>query len=50
VIFDSLEAGTSRRDALYNAGVSWENFRIAEDLWEYLLELLKDIDEVSKTV
>jgi acetyl esterase/lipase len=50
VIFNSLEAGTSRRDALYNAGVSWETFRVAEDLFEYLLELLKDIDAISKTV
>jgi acetyl esterase/lipase len=50
VIFNSLEAGTSRRDALYNAGISWETFRVAEDLDMYLLELLKDTDEVSKVV
>jgi acetyl esterase/lipase len=50
VIFNSLEAGTSRRDALYNAGVSWETFRVAEDLDMYLFELLHDIDEVSKVI
>jgi acetyl esterase/lipase len=50
VIYDSLQSGTSRRDALYNAGVSWETFRAAEDRDIYLFELLHDIDEVSKVI
>lgn len=52
VIYNSLQSGTSRRDALYNAGVSWENFRAAEDIMEtgMLFELLHNIDEVAKVV